>query len=306
MYHRISRVQHDPWALAVDPERFEEQMDHLKRNRTVMSVQDLIQQLRSGALPAEAVAVTFDDGYRDNLINAKPVLLSYGVPATLFLATGYIDRRAPFWWDELAAMILESTRPTEYRVHCGGQVFELQWPEPERSDMQGGWRASEKPITKRQSAFMTIWRHLQRATPGLRDRIMNALRVHFEMLRDPLGIPMSSDEVRDLVSDDIVTLGAHTVTHAALTRLSRSECLKEVVESRDQCRALAGKPIEGFAYPYGDMSPEVRNDVAASGFRWACSTEGGFIDGNQTSLYALPRIVVPNAALNVFLSLITD
>src|SRR4051794_18585312 len=107
MYHRVAHVRLDPWSIAVDPRNFEEQMEFVKRHRSAMSMDEFVQRLSAGALPENAVAITLDDGYRDNLINAKPVLTRYGLPACLFLTTGYVDSGEPFWWDELAAMILE-------------------------------------------------------------------------------------------------------------------------------------------------------------------------------------------------------
>src|SRR5216683_2007269 len=134
MYHRVSFARHDPWGLAVDPERFEEQIAYVKRHRTPMSMEEMVDRLRSKTLPANAVAVTFDDGYRDNLVNAKPVLARHGVPATLFLAMGFVNRDIPFWWDELAAMILASTGPVRDEQVCGGETIILNWQQAERSD----------------------------------------------------------------------------------------------------------------------------------------------------------------------------
>src|SRR5438309_2356455 len=122
MYHRVAFVQNDPWGLAVDPERFEEQIAYAKQHRSPMSVDEFVERLRSKSLPADAVAVTFDDGYRDNLVNAKPVLARYGVPATLFLATGFVDQDAPFWWDELATMILASTQAVHEQHVLAGEA----------------------------------------------------------------------------------------------------------------------------------------------------------------------------------------
>jgi peptidoglycan/xylan/chitin deacetylase (PgdA/CDA1 family) len=116
---------------------------------------------------------------------------------------------------------------------------------------------------------------------------------------------MSSDEIRDLLIDGLVELGAHTVTHPALTFLSRLESRREIEDSGHRCRELATKCINGFAYPYGDMSLEVRSDVATLGFSWACSTEGGFVDGKQADIYALPRIAVPNAPIGTLVGLTT-
>jgi peptidoglycan/xylan/chitin deacetylase (PgdA/CDA1 family) len=305
MYHRVAIVPHDPWGLAVDPERFEEQIAYVKQHRTPMSVDQLVERLLSNTLPANAVAVTFDDGYRDNLINAKPVLVRHGVPATLFLATGFVDQDTPFWWDELASMILASTQAVQEQLVLTDEPVTLDWGEAEHSDMAGGWRAWDEPRSARQNAYLAIWRRLQRATAEDRDVAMNTLRRHLGTSEDPLGKPMSSDEICDVLSDGLVELGAHTVTHPALTFLSRLESRREIEASGHRCRELATKCINGFAYPYGDMSSEVRSDVARLGFSWACSTEGGFVDGKQADIYALPRIAVPNAPIGTLVGLTT-
>src|SRR5438045_3041258 len=164
MYHRVADVRHDPWGLAVAPERFDEQIAYLKQDRTPMSMEEFVQRLRNKNLPANAVAVTFDDGYRDNLVNAKPVLARYGVPATLFLATGFVDQDTPFWWDELATMILSSTQPVHDRQELAGDVVTLDWGEAELSDLAGEWRAWDEPPTPRQRAYLDIWRSLRLAT----------------------------------------------------------------------------------------------------------------------------------------------
>ena len=305
MYHRVAVVQHDPWGLAVDPERFEEQIAYVKQHRTPMSMDELVDRLRSKTLPANAVAITFDDGYRDNLVNAKPVLTRHGVPVTLFLATGFINQNTPFWWDELTTMILASTQTIRDQQVWAGEAVTLDWGEAEHSDITGGWKASDEPRTVRQKTYLAMWRRLQRATAEDRDVAMNTLRRHLETSEDTLGKPMSSDEIRDLLSDGLVELGAHTVTHPALTFLSRLESRREIEDSGHRCRELATKRINGFAYPYGDMNSEVRSDVARLGFSWACSTEAGFVDAKQADIYALPRVAVPNAPIRTLVGLTT-
>jgi peptidoglycan/xylan/chitin deacetylase (PgdA/CDA1 family) len=268
-------------------------------------MEQLVERLLSRTLPANAVAITFDDGYRDNLVNAKPVLARHGVPATLFLATGFINQNEPFWWDELATMILASTHPVHDQQVWAGENVTLDWAKPERSDMAGGWRASDQPQTARQSAYLEIWRKLRRTTGEERYLAMTTLRRHLGTAHDPLGRPMTTDEIRDLLLDGLIQLGAHTVTHPALTLLSRMDSRREIDDSGRLCRALANEEVNGFAYPYGDMNSEVRNDVVKQGFSWACSTEPGFVDGKQPDIYALPRIAVPDAPIRTFVRLVT-
>jgi len=305
MYHRVAFARHDPWGLAVDPNRFEKQIAYVKHQRTPMSMDELVDRLRSKTLPDNAVAVTFDDGYRDNLVNAKPVLARHGVPASLFLATGFINQKTPFWWDELATMILASREAIRDQQVWSGEAVTLDWGEPERSDIEGGWRVSDESRTARQNAYLVIWRKLQRATAEDREVAMNTLRHHLGTAQDPLGRPMNSDEIDAFLSDGLVELGAHTVTHPALTLLRRLESRREIEGSGQRCRELATRCVNGFAYPYGDMNSEVRSDVARLGFSWACSTEGGFVDVKQPDLYALPRVAVPNAPIGTLVGLMT-
>ena len=105
MYHRVARARHDPWALAVHPERFEQQMDWLSRHRTVLPMDEFVTLMKRDRLPRTAVGLTFDDGYVDNLTTAKPVLERHNLPATVF-ALGDRQSVEPFWWDELADLVL--------------------------------------------------------------------------------------------------------------------------------------------------------------------------------------------------------
>src|SRR5579872_376216 len=96
LYHRIAVTPFDPWGLAVSPRHFEEHLDVLRRTRRPIPLTDFIRRFKSGTLPNNAVAVTFDDGYVDNLTEGKPRLAAADVPATIFLATGYLGQTSEF------------------------------------------------------------------------------------------------------------------------------------------------------------------------------------------------------------------
>jgi peptidoglycan/xylan/chitin deacetylase (PgdA/CDA1 family) len=84
MCHRIADPPHDPWSLCVIPENFARQLEYIAANHTPISVDDLVAALDAGDAPPHAIAVTFDDGYTDNLRVAKPLLDQFGIPATFF------------------------------------------------------------------------------------------------------------------------------------------------------------------------------------------------------------------------------
>jgi peptidoglycan/xylan/chitin deacetylase (PgdA/CDA1 family) len=126
LYHRVADLKLDPQLLAVTPEHFAEHLEILRRYSRPMSLQGLLVALRNGCLPRQAVVVTFDDGYADNLHCAKPLLERYDVPATAFVTAGYVGSQREFWWDELERLILVPGRlPEELRVNINGSI--RQW-----------------------------------------------------------------------------------------------------------------------------------------------------------------------------------
>lgn len=294
LYHRIAALAHDPWELAVTPENFEEHIKLLAQQRIPMFVDEMVARLQKGTLPSKAVAVTFDDAYLDNLVNAKPILARYGVPATVFVPTGYVGRELPFWWDELATMVLESREPVHLVQQCGSEAVPVAWDEREPADYKDDWRGWEEPQSKRQTAYFALWSRMQKLTDTERGTIMATLRSKFSVPIDPLARPMNAAELGTLVEGDVVRLGAHTINHSSLPDLSLDESRNEIRGSGEQCRAYTPLPIDGFAYPYGNLTPELCREVQNAGYSWACAVKSEFLDEDTTDVFRLPRISVPD------------
>jgi peptidoglycan/xylan/chitin deacetylase (PgdA/CDA1 family) len=110
MYHSISRGRPDPWDLCVGPDLFAEQLRLLRDRFQVVSLAALGEALAAGKSLSRAVVITFDDGYRDNLLVAKPLLEQAGLPAVVFVTAGYLDAGRDFWWDELEAVCAAAGR----------------------------------------------------------------------------------------------------------------------------------------------------------------------------------------------------
>jgi peptidoglycan/xylan/chitin deacetylase (PgdA/CDA1 family) len=108
MYHSIARGRPDPWDLCVDPDRFAEQLQLLRDRFRVVSLSELSEALAVRRPMSRAVVISFDDGYRDNLLTAKPLLEREGLPATVFVTTGYLGAGRDFWWEELEAFCASS------------------------------------------------------------------------------------------------------------------------------------------------------------------------------------------------------
>jgi peptidoglycan/xylan/chitin deacetylase (PgdA/CDA1 family) len=243
MYHRIANDPIDNWDLAVSPDNFEQQLDVLRRTRRPLPLADFVSNLISGTLPSDAVAVTFDDGYVDNLLDGKPRLDAADVPATVFLATGYSNR--PFWWDELSRLVLTGQGRKKFELVVNGK----------------------STLNARKAVLATIWEALRLADDTERQRAITQLGSIIVNRNDVEDGPrgMTSEEVRELVSDGLVTIGAHTVTHPLLRTLSDFALNYEIAESKLHCEALVDREVNGFSYPHGDFNVDVQKAVSASG-----------------------------------------
>jgi peptidoglycan/xylan/chitin deacetylase (PgdA/CDA1 family) len=291
MYHRVAEPRHDPWELSVSPHRFAEQMRFLKDARTPLPMGDFVKRLTDGTLPRSAVAVTFDDGYIDNLTAAKPILVETGVPATVFLSTGRLGKTEDFWWDELARLILDWEPAIKGSVKIADEFVKVELPRLPKGMTPSKWRASDPPRTERESLYLEIWSRLRKLGARERQEGMASARALFQVGPPDAGdLPMRPEDVSDLVAGSLVEVGAHTVTHQPLTTLTQSEQYNEVVNSRDACASLIGQPVEGFAYPHGDLNQSVKDLVRKSGFRWACSTRAAAVNRSKFDLFDLPRL----------------
>ena len=146
LYHRVADVTSDPQLLCVSKTHFAEHLEYLRRHYHPMSLQDLKTAISAGKIPRYGVVVTFDDGYADNLWNAKPILERYDVPATVFVTTGYVGQNREFWWDDLERLLLLPEKlPEKLELNINGELHEWNLQKAGRPDDQkAGKRESEK------------------------------------------------------------------------------------------------------------------------------------------------------------------
>ena len=294
MYHRVAQPPVDPWGLAVSPERFRDQLRTLKRKRQPLAMSDFAARLAGGVLPSDAVALTFDDGYLDNLEYAKPILEDEGVPATVLVTTGWLDSRKLFWWDALTRMILLRREPFAGEVTIEAETIAFDIGQAEEWEPRKTWRSWDPPRSERERLYIRLWEKLQRLDDDARER-------HVAELSALLGSTEALDEDRVMTSEElarlpsaIVHIGAHAVTHQPLTSMSADKRRREIAQSRDTCRAITPAPIDGFCYPHGDYDAETRAIVSELGFAWACTTESRGVADHSADPYALPRIMAPD------------
>ncbi|MEX2150382.1 MAG: polysaccharide deacetylase family protein [Steroidobacteraceae bacterium] len=286
MYHRVARVETDPWELCVRPEHFESQIQLLREYADLVPLAELRGQLRKGRRSRPAVAITFDDGYVDNLTVAKPVLQRFGAPATVFIATGQVGRKADFWWDRLAKLVLpERPLPSSLEIGAGPERFRYH---DDRLTAGGdpGRRA-------RRRLHDRIWEWCSNRPDSEREAVLAAVEqwADWHPAPDPASWAMTRDQLHALMAGGLVDIGAHSVTHPLLSRLPLDAKASEIRQSRIDCESLTGRAPAAFAFPNGDVDAESHTLVREAGFELACTSQPDLVWDAGDAL-ATPRIHV--------------
>jgi peptidoglycan/xylan/chitin deacetylase (PgdA/CDA1 family) len=256
LYHRVATPDRDPWQLCVTPEHFEEHLAVLEKFRP-----GRLRQLTDSMLP-RSVAVTFDDGYADNLHCAARLLQKHDIPATFFLTSGYLGGHEEFWWDELERR-LASTAP--------------------------GADHAWLPV------YYKLYDVLQPLADTERRRILGEIgpAESFGCARESHRV-LTMDELSELAGMALFEIGAHTVTHPRLAEQTPQEQLAEMRESKRFLESAVGRNIDSFSYPFGGRghySAESVEMAREAGFSEACTTTPGVVDRNSDR-FELPRLVI--------------
>ncbi len=271
IYHRVL-VQPDP-LLPSEPDAatFASHMDLLARHFNALPLTEAVGRLRAGTLPARAVCVTFDDGYANNCEVALPILAARGIPATVFVAPGFLNGGRMF-----NDTIIEAVRRAPAELDLRGYdlgYFQL-------TDAAARIRAFEAIITK-----------LKYRAP--RDRVSMANAVAEQVnARLPDDLMMSDAQVRQLHRSGI-EIGAHTMTHPILRTVDVETARSEIIDSRRRLEEMLDAPVKSFAYPNGRPGADYAATHVAlareAGYDFAVSTAWGAAT-IRSDLFQIPRV----------------
>jgi peptidoglycan/xylan/chitin deacetylase (PgdA/CDA1 family) len=271
MYHRVL-PEPDP-LLPDEPDaaRFEAQLRLVSGLCHVVRLSDAIEQLSEGKLPPRAAAVTFDDGYVNNLDVAVPVLRSMGLTATFYVATGFVEGEAMF-----NDVVIESVRSAPDTLDLRG----LGLPQYELSSLEARRRTIDDLLPR-----------LKYLEPGERRAISEQIAARAGATI-PRGLMMDTAGLRRLAQAGM-EVGAHSVSHPILARLAPDQARREISASKEQLERICGRPVRSFAYPNGrpgrDYGPEHAAMVREAGFANAVSTAWGKAT-RATNPFEIPRI----------------
>lgn len=258
LYHRIGEPAIDPHGLAVSPATFERHLHLLRRRCHVSALEDLVVQLPDRAYCDRTVAITFDDGYADNLEVAYPIAARLNIPITVFVTVEPMLEGKLFWWDELAEHLLGSRGVPEIYRQCHPQLKRM-------------------PSGERRRALASICSSISPA-PGSTGR----------------GRPLTFAELQAFARLPRVTIGAHSMTHPMLAMLPSADQLWEMAASKTLLEDALSRRVELLAYPFGkpaDVSPETCLLAERAGYRAAFTTTGERIMPSSP-LFGLSRLSV--------------
>jgi len=284
LYHRVTTLASDPEMLAVTPANFRAHMRYLQENFPLVRFED-----DWTAVSKPAIAVTFDDGYADNALEALPILEATGVPATFFVTTGNIGTGREFWWHELERLILgQDTLPPQFTLEGG--TAERSWETGTGEE--------------RRALYDGLVRLMNDAPPRQRNEWHVQLRrwAGAEPAPDGIHRSMTPEDLCLLANSSLATIGAHTVSHTQLAALSAAEQEEEIVGSKRQLESWLGREIVLFSYPFGrrcDYTSETLALCRDAGFTRAAANFPGQAH-YWTDPYQIPRHLVRDWPVELF------
>ncbi len=273
-YHMISDAPNG-FFPEISLRNFVRQIQFLRSNYNVLPLEEIIGRLSRQESVRNCVAVTFDDGFRDNYEKAYPVLKKYGVPATIFLTTGFIEKGETPWFIKLRSVFMRTPK-SRVDIDLGKQTVPL----------------SLRTAAEKRAASDTVMHYLRTCPDRERLTILPTLPLL-------LGVdPSSTLEPQMLtwaqvneMSQNGIQFGAHTVTHPVLSQVDAEVLQKEIADSKTMIEERTGRAVKSFAYPFGRTTHYPREAPALLkqlGFACAVTTEPG-TNGLHAAPYELRR-----------------
>jgi peptidoglycan/xylan/chitin deacetylase (PgdA/CDA1 family) len=271
---------HDPSVLGSILDRLRREGYHL------MGLADLATQFAERRpVPRRTVVFTVDDGYRDFALVAADVFLKYDCPVTVFLPTGFIDGTIWLWWDQVAHIMLTTTKPS-IAIELGNESLTLVMTD--RADRLRTAHALSVQLTSLEEGTRVAFI----------GRLALAAEVRLPLAAPERFAPMDWAEARRLEGRG-VTFGPHTVTHPVLTRTTHAQAATEISESWRVLRERLSGPVNIFCYPNGSFGDRELGLVAASGLGGGVTSAAGYASAHAfhrtaTARFAIPRFPYPD------------
>lgn len=285
MFHRVRPHAGSAFepnrGLEIEPAFLDALLAHVRaRGFDILSLDAALERLRSGGeASGPFVALTFDDGYRDLVEHALPILEAHDAPFMAYVTTGFADRSARLWWLELEEAV-RRLRQVDVMINGRRITYDCATPgEKNKAFHEVYWALRDHDEAELTRGVSTL-----AAQAGVDSRALVA-----ESCLDWPGIA-------DLARCKLATIGAHSVSHPRLAKIEATAAQREMEESRAAIRREIGIEARHFCYPVGDPTSAGRREfelAATCGFTSAVTTRAGMIfPEHRDYLHALPRLSV--------------
>lgn len=254
VYHRVLEEFDYLRPEDVTLAEFQQQMQWVSKLFNVLPLSSAVDLMQAGKLPARAMCITFDDGYKDNLTLAKPVLATYGLPASFFVTVDYLEKSPK--WDYLTEALRHTNRD---EITLLGKTYPLREASQRRHfSLQAPEKIKQLPEEKADQVLSGLIADLGNTSVD--------------------GLMMNAADVRQLMNADM-EIGAHGTGHHILARIDTESAQHEVQACKPVLEDMVGKPVQGFAYPNGlfpvDFTDRHIQMVEQAGYQYAVSTNTG-------------------------------
>ncbi|MDE1464616.1 polysaccharide deacetylase family protein [Spartinivicinus poritis] len=273
IYHRVLAEPTGRGASIIDASTFRWQMDLIREHFNVLPFSEALELLQHNNLPPRAVAVTFDDGYADNATVALPILQELQIPATFFIATGFLNGGC-MWNDQVSESIYHTDQTDISLTDLRLQNLSLH------------------SMADRDQATQYLLKQLKYRSFEQRQQLVAEVVKRSGVVL-PKDLMMTSSQVKQLHQAGM-EVGAHTCNHPILQKVNKQQAEKEIADSKQQLEAIIGEPVTLFAYPNGrpkqDYGIEHVKMMRRLGFKAAVTTAWGVATAHS-DIYQLPRFM---------------
>lgn len=300
MFHRVAkkraamRIEKNR-RNEISPEYLELLINYLlSHGYEIVSLDGIHDILTNGGSQKKCVVFTFDDGYEDVYSLAYPLFRKYALPFAVYVSTNYPDKKAVLWWYLLEDLIL------------GNETVSF-------THNKKDYRFDSSTKEQKEAAFHAIRSMIIRQSTGALEQLLRDVFDPYGM--DIFGyshkLVLDWNQLTIMSEDPLVTIGAHTVNHPALSKLDRESAEREITASRQIIENHTGRKVDHFSYPFGSRGEAGKREfelVKQAGFKTATTTRtGNIFPGHRDHLESLPRIPVRGnwenlVPLEVFLS----
>jgi len=296
IYHRIAIPASDPQLLAVSPEHFEQHLIYLKRHYKIVSLYELGRSLAKGTVPHRAVVLTFDDGYVDNLWNAKYLLEKYEVPATIFVTAGFVGKNKEMLSDILErCLITADKRPQMLVLNIGGISHRWEFEQSSiKTDLSWDVTKGYFP-TQRHKCYFELHKIVRSLDARQREEVLWRIQqwAGIEGCRAEKRI-VDEEQLRELASTPLIEIGSHGVNHLVMSKQDDNVLYNELADSKVMLESWLKKSVISFAYPYGgwdDVSEKTVDIAKDVRYQLACANIPATIT-KRSNMFLLPRFLV--------------